>query len=111
MLDSDPKILEAYSRDASIFKVMPKYVAYPKNSSDIKKLVEYAKEHGESLTVRAAGTDMTGGPLNESIIVDVTKHMNGIGEIQARPSNSLLGLSCINVQPGAYYPGFLKKTT
>ena len=110
MLDNDPKVLEAYSRDASIFKVMPKYVAFPKDTDDIKKLVKYAKENGESLTIRAAGTDMTGGPLNESIIVDVTKHMNGIGEIQARPSNSLLGLACITVQPGAYYRDFEKKT-
>ena len=49
---------------------------------DIKDLVKYAKEHGESITMRAAGTDMTGGPLSESIVVDVTKHMNKIGEIE-----------------------------
>ncbi|MBI1974629.1 MAG: FAD-binding oxidoreductase [Candidatus Zambryskibacteria bacterium] len=101
MLNNDPKILEAYSRDASIFKVMPKYVAFPKSSDDIKKLVEYAKTNGESLTVRAAGTDMTGGPLNESIIVDVTKHMNQIGEIT--------GPTCV-VEPGVFYRDFEKKT-
>src|SRR3989344_3167558 len=100
MLDSDPKILEAYSRDASIFKEMPKYVAFPKDTDDIKKLVKYAKENGESLTIRAAGTDMTGGPLNESIIVDV-KNMNRMGEIEG---------DTVTIEPGVFYRDFEKKT-
>src|SRR3989344_4064334 len=103
MLDNDPKVLEAYSRDASIFKVMPKHVSYPKNSDEIKELVKYAKEHNESLTARAAGTDMTGGPLSESIIVDVTRHMNKIGPI-------LKSDLSISVEPGVFYRDFEKNT-
>lgn len=99
-LTSDPKILEEHSQDASIFKVMPKYVSFPKNADDIKELVKYAKENGESLTVRAAGTDMTGGPLSESIVVDV-KNMNKMGEIHN---------DTVIVQPGVFYRDFEKKT-
>ncbi|MBI2086619.1 MAG: FAD-binding oxidoreductase [Candidatus Zambryskibacteria bacterium] len=101
LLNNDPKVLEGYSRDASLFRVLPKFVAFPKNVEDIKKLVKFATEHKESLTVRAGGTDMTGGPLNESIIVDVTKYINKIGEIDAEGTS---------VEPGAFYRDFEKRT-
>ena len=71
LLNNDPEVLEAYSTDASVFKVRPKWVATPESVEDIQRLVAYAREHGESLTARAGGSDMSGGPLSESIVVDV----------------------------------------
>jgi len=72
----DKKTLKKYSTDASLFEVTPKAVVYPKSAEDIKSLVCFVSEHKKnnpelSLTVRSAGTDMSGGPLNDSIIVDV----------------------------------------
>ncbi len=102
----DDETLEAYSRDASLFKVRPKLVVYPKDSQDIQNLVKFAGEHKAndptlSLTVRAAGSDMSGGPLNESIIVDVAKHMNRMGEIDG---------DHITVEPGTFYRDFERRT-
>ncbi|MEK9186263.1 MAG: FAD-binding oxidoreductase, partial [Patescibacteria group bacterium] len=54
-----------------------------------------------SLTARSAGTDMTGGPLNESIILDFTKHFSQIGEVCGEE---------ITAEPGVYYRDFEKKT-
>src|SRR3990167_9791716 len=78
--------LKLYSQDASIFEVKPKLIIRPKNTNDLKKLVSFVSEKklsepGLSLTARAAGSDMTGGPLNESIILDFTAHFNKIHEI------------------------------
>lgn len=100
LLNNDPKVLEAYSRDASLFKVMPKFVAVPKDVADLQTLLAYAKENGESLTVRAAGTDMTGGPLSESIVVDIM-NFNQIGEVSVDRTT---------VGPGVFYRDFEKKT-
>lgn len=99
-LNTEPEILELYSRDASLFKVRPKAVATPETREEIKELVAYAKEHGESLTPRAGGSDMSGGPLTESIVVDV-KRLNKIGEIKAEGTW---------VEPGVFYRDFEKKT-
>lgn len=98
--------LESYSHDASLFKVSPKLVVFPKDSEDLQNLVKYIAKKKEtdtnlSLTIRAAGSDMTGGPLNESIIADVTKHMNVMSEIEK---------DCITAQPGAFYRDFEVKT-
>ena len=100
--DSSPETLEKYSRDASIFEVRPKFVAYPKNREEVRELVKWVNENsGESLTVRAAGTDMTGGPLTESVVVDVSKYLNKIGEIDEQ---------IIITEPGVFYRDFEKKT-
>src|SRR3989344_3801070 len=98
-LNNDPKVLEAYKRDASLFEVEPKYVATPQNSGEVKELVRYAKEHGESLTCRAGGSDMTGGPLTNSIVVDV-KNLNKF---------DIAGDQAV-VQPGVFYRDFEKET-
>ncbi|MBI4086195.1 MAG: FAD-binding oxidoreductase [Candidatus Liptonbacteria bacterium] len=88
----DSKTLDAYSVDASIFSIRPEAVVFPKDVRDIRQLVKWViekKKNGEhiSLTGRSAGTDMSGGPLNDSIIVSFTKYFNRIKEITALPSN------------------------
>lgn len=71
---------EKLSTDASIFSVLPKGVFYPKSALDVASLVKKISNgtQGESLTVRAAGTCMSGGPLNEGFIVDTTKYMTDV---------------------------------
>ncbi len=98
----DETTLKTYSRDASLFEVKPKLVVFPQNVDDLKKLVRWAGENnGYSITMRAAGSDMTGGPLSESIVADVSKHINKIGEIDEGGTV---------VEPGAFYRDFEKKT-
>lgn len=102
----DEATLTKYSKDASLFLVRPKIVVYPKDSEDIMNLVKWVGEHKESdptlsITVRAAGSCMSGGPLGESIIVDVMKYMNKEYGIENNE---------IRVQPGMFYRDFEPKT-
>ncbi len=106
-VETDEKMLESRSRDYSIFKVVPEAVVFPKDAEDIKNLVRFVrleKKKGRkiSLTGRSAGTDMTGGPLTESIVVDFTRHMNRIKEIHGDPS-SRIGEAWVAVEPGVYF--------
>lgn len=104
----DAQTLEAYSRDASLFKVLPQAVVRPLDAADICALVKFVtakKQENHKLdihiTPRAAGTDMSGGPLNTSIIVDVTAHLNKLIE---------LGDDYAVVEPGLYFRDFDKET-
>jgi FAD/FMN-containing dehydrogenase len=97
--------LTAYSEDYSIFKVRPQAVVSPKNKEDVMALVRFAagkKEEGKnvSLTGRSAGTDMSGGPLSESIIVEFKKYFNHIREVND---------SYAIVEPGVYFRDFEKE--
>ena len=103
----DDATLTKYSRDYSLFKVRPQIVVFPKDVDDIKNLVTLVaqkKAAGEdvSLTGRSAGTDMTGGPLSQGIIVSFTKYFNHIVEIGADEAK---------VQPGVYFRDFEKALT
>lgn len=98
----DPEILARHATDASLFEVQPKLVVFPKNISDVEKLIQLvaqARAAGEavSLTARAAGTDMSGGPLTQSVVVNFTKYFNHV--------LSITGRSAV-VEPGVYYRDF-----
>ena len=99
---NDEETLKKYSKDASLFIVKPKLAVFPKDSEDIQNLVKWVGENPkESITVRAAGSCMSGGALNESIIVDVMKYMNRVGEVREEGTV---------VEPGVYYRDFEPKT-
>src|SRR5271154_2681062 len=103
----DDATLSKFSRDYSVFRVMPAVVVFPKDVDDLKNLVKFVakkKAAGEdiSLTGRSAGTDMTGGPLSQSIVVSFTKYFNHILEI--KPDEAM-------VEPGVYFRDFEKELT
>ncbi|OGY31163.1 MAG: hypothetical protein A3C02_03955 [Candidatus Andersenbacteria bacterium RIFCSPHIGHO2_02_FULL_45_11] len=102
-VDVDDASLTHASRDASIFSVRPKAVVHPLNIDDVQAIVKYAtRNDGISLTVRSGGTDMSGGALTDSVVVDMASHINRIGEIHG---NSL------EIEPGAFYKDMEKKTS
>ncbi|OGL30878.1 hypothetical protein A3F37_00355 [Candidatus Saccharibacteria bacterium RIFCSPHIGHO2_12_FULL_41_12] len=105
-IEDNQDILEQYSHDASMFEIIPDLVVSPISSEDIQTLVRAVKDNKSSnpdlsLTARSGGTDMAGGAINDSIIVDFTKHLSKIGQISANSGNT---------QPGVYYRDFEKAT-
>ncbi len=104
-IEDSKEILEKYSRDSSIFSVEPQIILYPKDSLDISNVVKFVlekKKEGKhiSVTARSAGTCMSGGSLNDSIILDVTRYMNKL-EIKGR--QAIVG-------PGVFYRDLEKAT-
>lgn len=113
-VDTSAEGLTVASHDASLFEVRPQAIVYPKNVEDIKKLVKYADNHeGIHLTARSAGTDMSGGPLTESIVVEFTKYFNHIKEVKEESQESIKGIDISGfavTEPGVYYRDFDKTT-
>ncbi len=118
---NDVETLKKYSRDASIFDVRPEVVVFPKDLGDVQNLVKYVgaqKKHNPniSLTARSAGTDMSGGPLNESIIADFAKYFSKIGKIEAGKGQVNIRGEKVStqgtaiVEPGVFYRDFEKAT-
>jgi len=70
-----------YSTDASDYKEQPAAVAWPKGISDIKKILSFASKDKIGVTIRAAGTSLAGQVVGSGIIVDISRYMNSILEI------------------------------
>ena len=101
----DEKTLDEYSHDASLFEVKPQVVVFPKDAADVKVLVKYVSESKKnnprlSLTGRSAGTDMSGGSINDSILVSFQKYFN----------HMTLNRDIATTEPGVFYRDFEKET-
>ncbi len=97
LLDTQADLV-ARANDASIFELMPRLVARPQNTDDIKAIVRFVSEHKKddpsiSLTARAAGTGMAGGALTESIVLEMG-NLNAIKEVTAEHAI---------VEPGVFF--------
>ena len=84
------------STDNSIYQVMPQAVIFPKDTDDLKLVLELSSEdrfQKISLTPRGGGTGTNGQSLTEGVIVDCSRHMNQILELN-------LDQGWVRVQPG-----------
>ncbi len=82
-----------YATDASAYREIPIAVTYPKNDSDIRKLILFAGENQISLIPRAAGTSLAGQVVGNGLVVDISKHFNKIAEVNKAEH-------WVKVQPG-----------
>jgi len=101
-VDDSLESLDFYSHDASMFELKPKLIVKPKDAKDVEtvvKLVAKEKKNDKSLslTARSAGTCMSGGAINDSVIVDFLKYFKTIENVTS---------SSARAQPGVYYRDF-----
>ncbi len=90
---TDLKHKVIYSTDASAYREIPVGVTYPRDEEDVIKLVKWAAEKGINLIPRTAGTSLAGQVVGEGLIVDMSRYMNRIIEINAAEK-------WVKVQPG-----------
>lgn len=82
-----------YATDASPYRELPLAVVYPKNAADIERIVRFANAEKIPLIPRAAGTSLAGQVVGSGIVVDVSRHMSGIIELNVSEK-------WVRIQPG-----------
>ena len=70
-----------YSTDASAYREVPLAVVFPKSADDIRAVVGFANRHGVSVIPRAAGTSLAGQVVGCGIVLDISKYLNRILEL------------------------------
>jgi FAD/FMN-containing dehydrogenase len=109
-IEDDADSLTHYSHDASIFEIRPEVVVFPRTADDVCRLVSYAASHsGVSVTARSAGTCMSGGSINRSIVMDTTRYLHDMVELE-RESSVVGQDGHAVVRPGMYYRDFERAT-
>ena len=77
----DDAIKVMYATDASSYREIPLAVSYPKTKSDIKLLIDFARENKTTIIPRTAGTSLAGQVVGNGIIADVSKYWTSILEL------------------------------
>ena len=82
-----------YSTDASIYEVEPYAVLIPGHSDDIQAAVELASHFDIAVLPRTAGTSLAGQAVNQALVIDMTRHLDEILELDVEAR-------LVRVQPG-----------
>ena len=92
-LYTDKKTRLLYATDASVYREIPRAVALPKDKDDIRELITIAQKTKNSLIPRTAGTSLAGQVVGNGIVVDVSRYMTNIIEVNEKER-------WVRVQPG-----------
>ena len=82
-----------YSTDASIYQIQPIGVALPEDTDDVEAAIALAREEGFPVIARGGGSSQNGQTLGEAVVMDTSRHMNRILEVDAVAGTAV-------VQPG-----------
>jgi FAD/FMN-containing dehydrogenase/Fe-S oxidoreductase len=73
-----------YSTDASDYREQPMAVVYPRHENDIRELVRFAGQNSIPLIPRTAGTSLAGQVVGSGVVVDMSRYMNSILEVNEK---------------------------
>ncbi|MGH9783039.1 MAG: FAD-linked oxidase C-terminal domain-containing protein, partial [Terriglobia bacterium] len=82
-----------YSTDASIYRIEPLGVVIPRDRDDVVAVLDVARRHGVSVIPRGAGTGLAGQAIGRGLILDFSKYMNQVLEVNPEERR-------VRVQPG-----------
>jgi FAD/FMN-containing dehydrogenase/Fe-S oxidoreductase len=92
-----------YSTDASLYRVVPAVVAFPRHRDEVAAALEVCRDLGVPLTARGAGTSIAGNAVGAGLVLDFSRHMNRVLEIdgEARTARIEPGLVLADLQRAA----------
>jgi FAD/FMN-containing dehydrogenase len=96
-----PEVRRHFAQDASILRMAPAIVVYPRNESDVRKTMRFSwqlaeRGRGLPITPRGGGSDTSGAAIGNGILLVFTAHMNKIMELDPKKS-------FVTVEPGVTY--------
>ncbi len=82
-----------YSTDGSNYRQVPIGAVIPRDAHDVVEIFNVCRQHGVPITARGGGTALAGQTTNAAVIVDYSKYMNNIIDIDEQNKRA-------RVQPG-----------
>jgi FAD/FMN-containing dehydrogenase/Fe-S oxidoreductase len=89
----DPTSRKLYSTDASIYQIEPLGVVIPRTVSDLVTSVQIALEMHIPIIARGGGTSLSGQSIGPGVILDCSKYLNHILDIESAGRT-------VRIQPG-----------
>lgn len=90
---ADRTSLGLYSTDASVYQIEPIVIVLPKDTNDVHAAIKIARDHNVTILPRGGGTSLAGQTVGKSMILDFSKYMNQVLELNVTEK-------WVRVQPG-----------
>lgn len=70
-----------YSTDASLYQLLPLAILVPHSVDEVQRAMELAHKYRVPVLPRAAGTSLAGQAVNEALVIDTTRHLDALLEV------------------------------
>ena len=95
----DPMTRALFATDASSYRITPIGVVCPRHTEDVRRIVEITAQDRVALLPRGGGTSLAGQTVGEAVVIDFSKYMNRVLEVNA-------GEAWARIQPGVVLDNF-----
>jgi hypothetical protein len=92
-VDDSTRRRAEYSTDASLYRVVPEAVVFPRAVDELAAVVDVCRRTGAAVTARGAGTSIAGNAVGPGVVIDCSRHLNRILAIDPDTATAV-------VQPG-----------
>ncbi|MFE4608329.1 FAD-binding and (Fe-S)-binding domain-containing protein [Streptomyces niveus] len=89
---------QLFARDASMYAITPLGVVFPRNADDVAAAVAAAAAHQVSVVPRGAGTSLAGQTVGPGLVLDLSRYMNNIVELDAGSGTALVEAGVVQDQ-------------
>ncbi len=102
-VDDSTRRRAEYSTDASLYRVVPRVVAFPRAIDEVVAALDVCRSMGVPLTSRGAGTSIAGNAVGTGLVLDFSRHLNRVDEIDrdARTARIEPGIVLADLQRAA----------
>ncbi|MGV8851826.1 MAG: FAD-binding oxidoreductase, partial [Rhodoglobus sp.] len=106
-VDDSTRRRAEYSSDASNYRVVPQVVVFPRDTDDVLAALAVSRETDTPVTSRGGGTSIAGNAIGTGIVLDFSRHLNQIIEIDpdARTARVQPGTVLATLQTAAHSHG------
>lgn len=89
-VDDSATTRAVYSTDASLYRVVPRVVARPRDADDVAAIIDACAATGTPVTARGAGTSIAGNAVGAGVVVDFTRHLHQVHHVDRDAETALV---------------------
>jgi FAD/FMN-containing dehydrogenase len=93
-VDGSARRRAEYSTDASLYRVPPELVAFPRDPDEVVAVLATCRELGVPVTARGAGTSIAGNAVGPGVVMDLARHLWRVPSLDPEAATA-------TVEPGA----------
>lgn len=79
-----------YSSDASLYRVVPSVVVFPREADEVAAIVAVCRSEGVPLTARGGGTSIAGNSVGSGVVLDFSRYLNRIHDIDPASATAVV---------------------